>query len=160
MHQSLPCFKEHTLPSSAAASLDETCVQLVVTFCYNVIASTQVAWHPHSEAHLVVLTSDNCLRLYHLSDLSMAEQTFHLKVHIPGAAGMMGNMGGQTSWSIGVCSMDMGKRHKPYRRRNKLGKEERRQVGESEERDKPPSLCSPGCLPDPLPKESCLMSSL
>eukprot|EP00200_Dunaliella_tertiolecta_P014397 CAMPEP_0202393042 /NCGR_PEP_ID=MMETSP1127-20130417/92697_1 /ASSEMBLY_ACC=CAM_ASM_000462 /TAXON_ID=3047 /ORGANISM="Dunaliella tertiolecta, Strain CCMP1320" /LENGTH=499 /DNA_ID=CAMNT_0048995595 /DNA_START=34 /DNA_END=1530 /DNA_ORIENTATION=+ len=50
----------------------------------------QVAWHPHSEAHLVVLTSDNCLRLYHLSDLSMAEQTFHLKVHIPGAAGSSG----------------------------------------------------------------------
>ncbi|KAF5829493.1 hypothetical protein DUNSADRAFT_16002 [Dunaliella salina] len=50
----------------------------------------QVAWHPFSEAHLVVLTSDNCLRLYHLSDLSIAEQTFHLKVHIPGAAGASG----------------------------------------------------------------------
>lgn len=35
----------------------------------------------------MVLTSDNCLRLYHLSDLSMAEQTFHLQVNGPGAAG-------------------------------------------------------------------------
>lgn len=47
----------------------------------------QVAWHPHSEGHLLVLTSDNALRVYHLMDLSMAEQTLSLKVNSPDAAG-------------------------------------------------------------------------
>jgi hypothetical protein len=47
----------------------------------------QVAWHPHSESHFVVLGSDNTLRLYDLSDLSLAEQTFHLVVDSRGTAG-------------------------------------------------------------------------
>ncbi|GIL56236.1 hypothetical protein Vafri_11667 [Volvox africanus] len=39
----------------------------------------QVAWHPHSEEHLVVLTSDNRLRLYHVTHtLAAAEQTLHI----------------------------------------------------------------------------------
>ncbi|GIL88245.1 hypothetical protein Vretifemale_16191 [Volvox reticuliferus] len=39
----------------------------------------QVAWHPHSEEHFVVLTSDNRLRLYHVTHtLAVAEQTLHI----------------------------------------------------------------------------------
>lgn len=39
----------------------------------------QASWHPHSDAHLAVLTSDNRWRLYCLEDLSLPEQTFDLK---------------------------------------------------------------------------------
>ncbi|KAG2430267.1 hypothetical protein HXX76_010365 [Chlamydomonas incerta] len=39
----------------------------------------QVSWHAHSEEHLVVLTSDNRLRLYHVThSLAVAEQTLHV----------------------------------------------------------------------------------
>ncbi|GLI61598.1 hypothetical protein VaNZ11_004016 [Volvox africanus] len=39
----------------------------------------QVDWHPHSEEHLVVLTSDNRLRLYHVTHtLAAAEQTLQV----------------------------------------------------------------------------------
>ena len=38
----------------------------------------QVQWHPYSDDHLVLLTSDNRLRLYNVPhSLAVAEQTFH-----------------------------------------------------------------------------------
>ncbi|EFJ52965.1 hypothetical protein VOLCADRAFT_86496 [Volvox carteri f. nagariensis] len=38
----------------------------------------QASWHPHSEEHLVLLTSDNRLRLYRVThSLAVAEQTLH-----------------------------------------------------------------------------------
>lgn len=49
------------------------------------LAILQAAWHPHSDSHLVALSSDNRLRMYSLSDLSMAEQTLHLKLNTPTA---------------------------------------------------------------------------
>eukprot|EP00798_Chlamydomonas_sp_ICE-L_P021642 gene21642-28650_t len=39
---------------------------------------SDVTWHPHSEHHLAVLTSDNRWRLYSMDDLTQAEQSFHL----------------------------------------------------------------------------------
>ncbi|KXZ44842.1 hypothetical protein GPECTOR_61g795 [Gonium pectorale] len=39
----------------------------------------QASWHAHSEEHLVLLTSDNRLRLYHVThSLAVAEQTLHV----------------------------------------------------------------------------------
>ena len=40
----------------------------------------QASWHPHSDGHLAVLTSDSRWRLYGLDDLSLAEQAFDLRV--------------------------------------------------------------------------------
>lgn len=40
----------------------------------------QAAWHPHSEAHVLLLTSDSRLRLYNTTtDLSVPEQVFHAR---------------------------------------------------------------------------------
>lgn len=51
----------------------------------------QVSWHPHSDDHLVVLTSDNRLRLYNVPhSLAVAEQTFHV---LPQPAGTPGRYG-------------------------------------------------------------------
>jgi nuclear pore complex protein Nup88 len=36
-------------------------------------------WHPDSEHHIVLLTSDHCLRIYNLEDPNFAEQTFELR---------------------------------------------------------------------------------
>ena len=36
-------------------------------------------WHPDSEHHIVVLTSDHCLRIYNLEEPNFAEQTFELR---------------------------------------------------------------------------------
>ncbi|KAL4436121.1 hypothetical protein ABPG77_005569 [Micractinium sp. CCAP 211/92] len=41
----------------------------------------QVAWHPDSDAHLAVLTSDNTWRLYNTQHADLAEQTFELQLH-------------------------------------------------------------------------------
>lgn len=40
----------------------------------------QIAWHPDSDAHLAVLTSDNILRLYNTQHADLAEQTFELQL--------------------------------------------------------------------------------
>lgn len=40
-----------------------------------------MAWHPDSERHFVILTSDGVLRIYDLTMPSLAEQTFELKSH-------------------------------------------------------------------------------
>ncbi|GLC46635.1 hypothetical protein PLESTM_001899200 [Pleodorina starrii] len=46
----------------------------------------QASWHPHSEEHLVVLTSDNRLRLYRVThSLAVAEQTLHVVLAAGGA---------------------------------------------------------------------------
>jgi hypothetical protein len=39
----------------------------------------QVTWHKHSPNHFAVLTSDDRFKLYHIGDLTLAEQTFHLR---------------------------------------------------------------------------------
>ena len=38
----------------------------------------QISWHPHSDQHVVVLTSDATLRLYDITRPELAEQTFEL----------------------------------------------------------------------------------
>ncbi|KAG2492311.1 hypothetical protein HYH03_009264 [Edaphochlamys debaryana] len=57
----------------------------------------QASWHPHSEEHLLVLTSDNRLRLYHVThSLAAAEQTLHLVPHqgpVPQRYGLGGALG-------------------------------------------------------------------
>ncbi|KAL2614047.1 hypothetical protein R1flu_025739 [Riccia fluitans] len=44
----------------------------------------QVAWHPYSDSHLGVLSSDGCFRLFDLSlDVDNAEQEYHLQPSPP-----------------------------------------------------------------------------
>ena len=40
----------------------------------------QVAWHPDSDCHLAVLTSDATWRLYNTQRPDLAEQTFELQL--------------------------------------------------------------------------------
>jgi nuclear pore complex protein Nup88 len=40
----------------------------------------QMGWHPDSECHLAVLTSDNTWRLYNTQRAALAEQTFELQL--------------------------------------------------------------------------------
>ena len=42
------------------------------------LAITQASWHPHSESHLAILTSDSRFRLYSLADPTLGEQSFDL----------------------------------------------------------------------------------
>lgn len=52
------------------------CVTAHVTIA---LSMSQASWHPHSEEHLVVLTSDNRVRLYRVThSLAIAEQTLHV----------------------------------------------------------------------------------
>lgn len=47
----------------------------------------QVGWHPDSDTHLAVLTSDNTWRLYNTQRADLAEQTFELQLRGRCAAG-------------------------------------------------------------------------
>jgi hypothetical protein len=58
----------------------EVCCDAVPPISHVATAAPQVSWHPHSDAHLVVLTNDNRLRIYSLSDLSAAQLTLHVKL--------------------------------------------------------------------------------
>ncbi|KAK9817682.1 hypothetical protein WJX72_000600 [[Myrmecia] bisecta] len=55
----------------------------------------QVSWHPGSEAHLAVLTSDNTWRLYSVHDLSLPEQRFELQLKGRRSLGLGGGQGRQ-----------------------------------------------------------------
>ena len=46
----------------------------------HLIAILQVAWHPDSDCHLAVLTSDATWRLYNMQRPDLAEQTFELQL--------------------------------------------------------------------------------
>ncbi|KAL3148236.1 hypothetical protein ABBQ38_013707 [Trebouxia sp. C0009 RCD-2024] len=48
----------------------------------------QVSWHPGSESHFAILTSDSFWRMYHIDDLTVAEQTFKLQLSPDRALGI------------------------------------------------------------------------
>ncbi len=75
----------------------------------------QASWHPHSEAHLLLLTSDNRLRLYHVTHtLALAEQTLHLMPQSGpapqryGLAGAASAVGTPSSPAYGLAAAGVG----------------------------------------------------
>ena len=71
----------------------------------------QLAWHPLSPAHAVLLTSDSCLRLFHASaaDAPAPEQEFELAAALR-ASGGGGSGPGAASPSRGKASLPLGLR--------------------------------------------------
>jgi nuclear pore complex protein Nup88 len=50
----------------------------------------QLAWHPYSDTHLGVLSTDGVFRLYDLSlDVDNAEQEYHLDAGVPARRGVL-----------------------------------------------------------------------
>lgn len=85
-----------------AARLTAVFQNLGLTASAVLCCAVQVAWHPHSPGHLVVLASDNVLRLYSLSDLTLAEQSFHLHPGSP-AGSCYSTVGTHTPASDAWC---------------------------------------------------------
>lgn len=55
---------------------------------WNALRILQVEWHPYSDTHLGVLSTDGVLRLFDLSlDVEEAEQEYHLQAEIPSRPG-------------------------------------------------------------------------
>ncbi|KAG2447694.1 hypothetical protein HYH02_007154 [Chlamydomonas schloesseri] len=72
----------------------------------------QVSWHAHSEEHLVVLTSDNRLRLYHVThSLAVAEQTLHV---VPQAGPLPQRYGLSTAAAAGGPGTSPGPAASPH----------------------------------------------
>ncbi|KAL4422420.1 hypothetical protein ABPG75_008617 [Micractinium tetrahymenae] len=67
----------------------------------------QVAWHPDSDAHLAVLTSDNTWRLYNTQHADLAEQTFELQLR--GRRGLgLGTAGSSSGGGRAVTAFAFG----------------------------------------------------
>uniref|UniRef100_A0A7I4E0B5 Nucleoporin Nup88 n=1 Tax=Physcomitrium patens TaxID=3218 RepID=A0A7I4E0B5_PHYPA len=55
---------------------------------WNALRILQVEWHPYSDTHLGVLSTDGVLRLFDLSlDVEEAEQEYHLQAELPARPG-------------------------------------------------------------------------
>ncbi|KAG0574793.1 hypothetical protein KC19_VG291700 [Ceratodon purpureus] len=55
---------------------------------WNALRILQVEWHPYSDTHLGVLSTDGVLRLFDLSlDVEEAEQEYHLQAELPSRPG-------------------------------------------------------------------------
>lgn len=58
-----------------------------VTCVLSVLLYTQMSWHPHSDHHLLLLTSDSRLRMYNVRNVSAPEMTVHLRCTGAGSSG-------------------------------------------------------------------------
>ena len=72
------------------------------------ILSLTVPVSAGSESHIAVLTNDSFWRLYHIDDLTVAEQTFELQLN-PDRWDLSNNSKHQQ-----LCHMDTFSRHHPY----------------------------------------------
>jgi nuclear pore complex protein Nup88 len=66
----------------------------------------QIEWHPDSDSHLAVLTSDNVWRLYNTQRADLAEQTFELQLRGRRGLGLGG--GGSSSNGRAVAAFAFG----------------------------------------------------